>query len=325
MGRQKCSLEGCHAPVDLCLETASPNYPLCKHFIAKDHEEPKKLDRKSTSYQTIPWNGQALQPEQIHILSHRSNPKIIGLIGSSGAGKTTYLAMLYTLLYNGKRINSWDFAGSYTLTDWELQAKALQIKDNGKAQFPDVTPSAPDFYSLYHLALRSNAFLHDVLFADSSGEVFYKWSVNIDDPGAANARWIYKHAHGFLFFIDCEAIIEKKGVAKADILQLAEQVKTGLNDRPITLLWSKADLFDEIRPNIREAIENGLKELFPEAVSLKISNYSKSDSDQLCHVNNLAASELILNYLSAPRALKVEPRLSNSSDFFIQYRGSYGG
>ncbi len=322
MGRPRCSQEGCNAPIDFCLETATPNYQQCRHF--REHQEQKSEERKNINTNAIPWTGQALQPDQIPLLSHRSNPKIIGLVGSSGAGKTTYLAMLYTLLYNGKRINSWNFAGSYTLTDWELQAKSLQIKDNGKVPYPDTTPSAPDFYSLYHLALRNKGHLHDVLFADSSGEVFYKWSINIDDPSASNARWIYEQAHGFLFFIDCEAIIEKRGVAKADILQLAEQVKSGLNDRPITLLWSKADMVNEIRPNIKEAIEIGLKELFPHAISLQISNYSKSDSDQLCHINNLQACELILESLNTPQSLTVIPTMGNNSDLFFQFRGSYG-
>lgn len=322
MARPKCSLEGCYAPIDFCFESATPNYQQCQHF--GDHQEQKIERKKSSTTKAIPWTGQALQPDQIHLLSHRSIPKIIGLVGSSGAGKTTYLAMLYTLLYNGKRINSWNFAGSYTLTDWELQAKSLQIKDNGKVSYPDTTPSAPDFYSLYHLALRNKGHLHDLLFADSSGEVFFKWSMNIDDPSAENARWIYEQANGFLFFIDCEAIIEKRGVAKKDILLLAEQVKSRLNERPITLLWSKADLIDQIRPNIKNAIENGLKELFPEAISLQISNYSKTDSDQLCHINNLKASELILKSLSAPRSLKVMPKIGDESDLFFQYRGSYG-
>jgi energy-coupling factor transporter ATP-binding protein EcfA2 len=322
MGRPKCSLEGCHAPIAFCSESATPNYQQCIHF--NKQQEQNKEDRKSGNTKAIPWTGQALQPDQIHLLSHRSTPKIIGLVGSSGAGKTTYLAMLYTLLYNGKRINSWNFAGSYTLTDWELQAKSLQIKDNGKVSYPDTTPSTPDFHSLYHLALRKKRNLHDVLYADSSGEVFYKWSINVDDPSAENARWIYENAHGFLFFIDCEAIIEKKGVAKADILQLAEQVKAGLNLRPITLLWSKADLIDQIRPNIREAIEDGLKELFPNAISLQVSNSSKSDSDQLCHINNLKASELILESLNTPHSLTVMPTMDDGSDLFYQYRGSYG-
>ena len=120
--------------------------------------------------------------------------KSITLLAMSGAGKTTYLAMLYSLLFNGKRIENWDFAGSYTLNGWELQAKTLQVQEDGTVRNPDATPSDKDFYSLYHLALRHDGFLHDILFADSSGEVFSKWADNVNDPAAENARWIYENA-----------------------------------------------------------------------------------------------------------------------------------
>ncbi|WP_420386632.1 TRAFAC clade GTPase domain-containing protein [Roseivirga sp.] len=325
MARRQCSKEDCHAPQDFCQELGSPEYPKCKHFIANAHkEEAKVTSKKNKTISTIPWSGDFLQQDEIDLLAHRGTPKIIGLIGSSGAGKTTYLAMLYTLLFNGKLIEGWDFAGSYTLSGWELQAKTLHIKENGKVRYPDATPSDKDFQSLYHLALRNENHLHDVLFADSSGEVFSKWADNVDDPSAENAGWIYEKSHGFLFFIDCQAIIDQRGRAKLEIVQLAEQVKKGLNKRPIVLLWSKADLADSMRSNIVESIETSLKTLFPDAISLQISNYSKSDSDELCHVNNLKGTESLLNQMDNPQPLTVAPMQPESSDFFFKYRGSYG-
>lgn len=322
MGKQNCSFEDCMAPISFCKENANPHYQQCEYFNKSVSSSPKdKSEKKGTT--SIPWSGQALQPNDIEILSHRSTPKIIGLVGSSGAGKTTYLAMLYTLLFNGKKIEGWDFAGSYTLAEWELQAKSLQIKDDGTAKYPASTPSTPDFYSLYHLALRNKSALHDVLFADSSGEVFSKWSVNIEDLGAENARWIYEHSHAFIFFIDCSAIIEKRGVAKRDIILLAEQLNSGLKNRPILILWSKGDLVNQIRPNIQEAIESGLSTLFPNALTLQISNYSKSDSDELCHTNNLKTIQLILDFLSVPQSIMITPQVEPVNDYFFQYRGSY--
>lgn len=322
MGKLKCSLDGCHAPDALCKKTATPNYQQCEHFTNLDTSS--KVKNNQNNSRTIPWTGQALQPNQIELLSHRSAPKIIGLIGPQEAGKTSYLAMLYTLLYNGKRIANWDFAGSYTLREWELQAKSLQVKDNGKVAYPDTTPSTPDFYSLYHLALRNDGHLHDILYADSSGEVFYKWSMNIDDAGAENARWIYEHSNGFLFFVDCEAVIKERGKAKKNIMQLAEQVKAGLNGRPINIIWSKADLIEEIRPNIKESIINGLSDLFPGATSLEVSNYSKTDSDQLCHINNLRATEIMLNNFIVPQRIRIIPVGNETTDYFFLYKGSYG-
>ncbi|MFY0591969.1 TRAFAC clade GTPase domain-containing protein [Roseivirga sp.] len=325
MARRQCSKEGCHAPEHFCQELGTPDHLLCEHFIADvQQEKPKEFSTKNKVTSSIPWSGDFLQPDEIDLLAHRGTPKIVGLIGSSGAGKTTYLAMLYTLLFNGKQIKDWDFAGSYSLSGWELQAKTLQIEENGKVRHPDATPSDKDFYSLYHLALRSKNHLHDILLADSSGEVFSKWADNVNDPSAENARWIYEHSQGFLFFIDCQAVIEQRGSARLEIVQLAEQVKKGLNNRPIVLLWSKADLADGMKSNIVESIETRLKMLFPDAISLQISNYSKSDSDELCHINNLKGTESLLNQIDNPQPLTIVPMETESNEFFFKYRGSYG-
>lgn len=324
MAKRRCNKEGCYAPDDFCLELAGPLHEQCQFFKkAGAAEAPAQTAKSSTEVTSIPWTGEWLQPEQLDLLTHRGKPKIIGLVGSSGAGKTTYLAMLYTLLVNGKRIKNWDFAGSYTLNGWELQAKTLQVQEDGTVRNPDATPSAKDFYSLYHLALRHEGFLHDIIFADSSGEVFSKWADNLNDPAAENARWIYENAHAFLFFVDCEAIIKQRGRSRRDITQLAEQVKSELRGRPVVIVWSKADLAYQMRENIVQTIKRSLSETFPEAASLEVSNYSKSDSDQLCHVNNLDVAKRVLNQLANPQPLHIVPKAVPTDDFFFLYRGSH--
>jgi len=325
MAKRRCTKEGCYAPDDICVELASPRHEQCEFFVKALKTEASTTTAKvSAATTSIPWTGEWLRPEQLDLLAHRGKPKIIGLVGSSGAGKTTYLAMLYSLLFNGKLIENWDFAGSYTLNGWELQAKTLQVQEDGTVRNPDATPSDKDFYSLYHLALRHDGFLHDILFADSSGEVFSKWADNVNDPAAENARWIYGNAHAFLFFVDCEAIVEQRGRAKRDIIQLAEQVKSRLRGRPVVIIWSKADLTEDMRENIVEVIKQSLSETFPGATSIEISNYSKSDSDQLCHVNNISVAETMLNLLTSPQPLRIAPASIQTNDFFFLYRGSYG-
>ncbi|PRY34920.1 hypothetical protein CLV58_1152 [Spirosoma oryzae] len=325
MAKRRCNKEGCYAPNDFCLVLAGPLHEQCQYFAnAGIVEAPAKTAKKLGAATAIPWTGEWLRPEQLDLLTHRGTPKIIGLVGSSGAGKTTYLAMLYSLLFNGKRIENWDFAGSYTLDGWELQAKTLQVQEDGTVRNPDATPSDKDFYSLYHFALRHDGFLHDILFADSSGEVFSKWADNVNDPAAENARWIYENAHAFLLFVDCEAIIRQRGRAGSDIIQLAEQVKSGLRSRPVVIIWSKADLAQQMRENIVEVIKRSLSENFPGAVSLEISNYSKSDSDQLCHINNVGVTKTVLDQLANPRPLHIAPAVIQTDDFFFLYRGSYG-
>lgn len=324
MAKRRCNKEGCYAPEDFCLELAGPLHEQCQFFEkAGAAEAPAKTAKRSAAATSIPWTGEWLRPEQLELLTHRGTPRIIGLVGSSGAGKTTYLAMLYSLLFNGKRIENWDFAGSYTLNGWELQAKTLQVQEDGTVRNPDATPSDKDFYSLYHLALRNDGFLHDILFADSSGEVFSKWADNVNDPAAENARWIYENAQAFLFFVDCEAIIEQLGSANLDMVQLAGQIKKGLGNRPVVIVWSKADLADKMSKNIVEAIRHNLTETFPEAVSLEISNYSKSDSDQLCHINNIGVAKTVLDQLVNPHPLHIAAAAIPTNDYFFLYRGSH--
>jgi hypothetical protein len=324
MAKERCTKEGCYAPKDFCLELAGPLHEQCQFFAETGATESSaRTSKKLAAATSIPWTGEWLRPEQLEILTHRGTPRIIGLVGSSGAGKTTYLAMLYSLLFNGRRIENWDFAGSYTLNGWELQAKTLQVQDDGTVRNPNATPSEKDFYSLYHLALRHDGFLHDILFADSSGEVFSKWANNVNDPAAENARWIYDNAHAFLFFVDCEAIIGQRARARRDIVQVAEQVKSSLRGRPVVIVWSKADLAMSMRENIVDAIKRNLSEIFPGAITLEISNYSKSDSDQLCHINNISVAETVLNLLANPQPLRIAPASIQADDFFLLYRGSY--
>lgn len=320
---RKCPKPDCIAPKGLCKELTSPAYQQCPFWNQSEREEQPVKNTSKGSTTPLPWSGIALQPNEIELLSLRSTPKIIGIIGAADAGKTSYLGMLYTLLFNGKRFKEWKFAGSYTLIAWEMLAKFLQIKPNGKAEFPPPTSSNPDFYSLYHLALRKENKFYDLLFADSSGEVFTQWAGNIHDSNAENARWIYQNSNAFIFFIDCEAIINEKGRAKTKIAQLAGQVAANLRDRPLVVAWSKADKLGEVLPNIKRAIERIIEQKFPKADIFQISNFSNKDPDMLCHVNNLKVTECLLDKLSVPQILQVVPNRGKTTDFFFQYKGSY--
>ena len=321
--KERCSRDDCLVPKGLCQELTSPDYQKCPNWNKSSEEEPitrKTMARKITK---IPWSGLALEPNQIELISSRSTPKIIGILGPANAGKTSYLGMLYTLIFNGKRFKKWHFAGSYTLIAWETLAKYLKVKPNGKVDFPVPTPTNLDFYSLFHLALRNESHLYDILFADSSGEVFTQWANNIYDTNAENARWIYQHSHAFMFFVDCEAIIKERGKAKQKIAQLAGQIASNLNGRPIVIVWSKADQIGEILPNIKDAIVKVLSRYFPKAFTIQISNFSQEDPDTLCHINNLKATEELFDKLCEPQALDLIPDRGETQDFFFRYRGNY--
>lgn len=325
--RRKCKQKGCGAPETFCKELGNPNYQLCNHWTGTSGSIEKSNEKHNSKKNAIPWTGIAMEPKDIHQLSHRSTPQIIGIIGASNTGKTSYLGMLYTLLFNGKRFKEWGFAGSNTLIAWETQAKCLKVKPNGKVDYPEPTPRSRDYYSLYHLALRKGQHFADVLFADSSGEVFTEWSKNTEDANVENAKWIYQNANAFILFISCEEVIEGKGKARNNITQLMGQLAADLRDRAVIIVWSKADKMSELEeeyPQIKKAIESSINQYFPNSQSIAISNFSKTDPDNLCHVNNLTVTESILNTLNKPKSLKLNSEIEVTSDFFFQYRGSYG-
>ena len=322
--RKKCNKSNCTAPRGLCLEDASNEFQKCEHWLGNDNSDNiaiKNDQENKLASKRLPWTGEPFQPDDIHLVSQRSSPLIIGIIGGSDAGKTSYLGMLYTLLFNGKKFKQWSFAGSHTLAAWETLSQYLKIKPNGETEFAPPTPSNPDYYSLYHLALKKETLFKDILFADSSGEVFKTWSEDINDPSAENAKWIYNKASAFIFMVDSIALIEKRGLAKKEIVNMARQIAANLNNRPIAVVWSKADRIQDIRDNIKSAVTKELTEIFDGAKHFQVSNYSKSDPDTLCHKNNMQVTEYLLEKMNGTDRIMLEPH-SNHNDLFFKYKGS---
>lgn len=322
--REQCSNPDCTAPKGLCHVHVNTDYPKCEFWLENKTDRPVEKQKGTNSKtQSLSWTGESFQPTDIEIVSQRSAPLIIGMVGSADAGKTSYLGMLYTLLFNGIKFESWSFSGSFTLAAWEMLAQYLKIKPNGSVVFAPPTPANPDYYSLYHLSLKKEELFRDVLFADSSGEVFNLWSENVQDQNAENARWIYEKSNAFIFMVDSVALINKRGAAKSEIVQMAEQVAANLKGRPVAVVWSKADEIDNIRENIKHALEEDLAEIFKDSQVFEVSNFSKSDPDTLCHKNNVAVTEYLLEKLNEPKKIELRPQISDSDDKFFNYRGTY--
>lgn len=322
--RKKCPKDGCSAPQGMCLTLMSNEHLKCENWVG-EHSITLATDvtksKEKVKSNGLPWTGEALQPEDIHIISERSAPLIIGMVGTADAGKTSYLGMLYTLLFNGKKIKDWSFSASITLAAWETLAQYLKIKHDGSIEFPIPTPSHPEFYSLYHLALKNESQFRDILFADSSGEVFTTWSEDVHDAGAENARWIYEKSTAFIFMVDSEALIEKRGQAKSEIVQMAEQLAANLCDRPVTILWTKSDRFEDIRENIKKSLEEDLLNIFPKSTSIKVSNFPKNKEEQVFLTSNLDVVADIIKKLDQMVMPSVEVPSKRAGDYFLDYKG----
>lgn len=315
----KCKLSECPAP-DLKCHLGEEDFAKCPNFVADVVEKKvRKEVSPEKSRLNLGWSGEAFTTNEVTIVSGRTSPILIGIMGKADAGKTTFLSMLYTLLLSGRKLDHYDFAGSKTILSWDELYHRLKLK-RGNVPFPQPTPVSSN--RIYHFALRDKSQqLKDLLFADASGEVFSLWSVNRNDENAENARWIYSNSDAFMLFIDCEALCIDKNAAKKEVMLIARQLTHDLNDRPVIAVWSKADKKSEILRAIHDTLKTELEALFPNYTEIEISNFLEPGPDDLVHKNNLAAVGWILEKIDSIRPLTLELDAPSSNDSFINYRG----
>lgn len=312
----KCSNLDCVAPIS-CHE-GKANISDCEFWTAQTSTKTTNLPTPKSNSKKLPWTGEPFTIEELPQIAVRNIPLVIGLVGRSNAGKTTYLAMLFTLLLRGGGLSKFHFGGSKTILGWDKLYHKLKVQRKS-VSFPDPTPA--QYLRLLHLALRDESGkLKDILISDASGEVFSFWSKKRDDVNAENARWIYSNANGFLLFIDCVDLIERKNLAKSEVIDLAQMLKHDLKNRPIIVVWSKADRMDEIHPTIKKSLVDELSSLLHPYESVEISNFSIEDPDKLVHDNNLLVLDKVLEDIIKTSLINVSIKEKfPSNDFFLNY------
>ncbi|MBS4033520.1 MAG: hypothetical protein KGZ85_03560 [Ignavibacterium sp.] len=315
----KCKIPECPAP-DAACHLGNDDFTQCENFIPEiDEKKVKKVKIVDTNKSSIGWSGEAFTTDELEIVSYRTSPFLIGIVGKAAAGKTSFLGMLYTLLLSGKKFKEFNFVGSKTTLGWDDLYHRLKFKA-GNVTFPQPTPVNSN--KLYHFALRNNEqHLKDILFADASGEVFSLWAINRNDESAENARWIYSNSNSFMLFIDCDALSKDKNSAKKEVLLIARQLTHDLKNRPVIAVWSKADIKDKVLPKIKDTLKEELENLFTNYVEIDISNFLEPGPDELVHKNNLTAVDMILERMIVSSHLDLAINRIDSKDLFLNYTG----
>jgi len=315
----KCSNPDCVAPTS-CHE-GNEDYSKCEFWLNNNPEktEKKKEPQNESKKTNLSWTGVPFKIEDISQVTYRNSPIIIGIVGKAGAGKTTFLAMLYTLLLGGKKLKEFAFAGTKTILGWDELYHKLKVLKN-KVSFPDPTPA--EYSRLLHFALRNKEDkLKDIFLTDTSGEVFAYWSQNRDDSNAKNARWIYANSNAFILFIDCVDLIERKNLAKTEIIDIAQMLQSDLQRRPIVAVWSKADKKLDVHQKIKDSLTEELQNLFSNYSEIDISNFSVDDPDKLVHENNLEVIDWLLEKIIVPSGKELIISNEYQSDLFLNYKG----
>ncbi|MDP9788998.1 hypothetical protein J2861_003010 [Agrobacterium tumefaciens] len=267
----------------------------------------------------FPWSGTAMGVDELAFLTGRGEPRLVALVGAHNAGKTTLLAAWYQLIGRCGYIDGNPFAGSFTLEGWEAVAHNLRWEGNHPS-FPAHTPSgvgrAP---GMLHLAYReSSGELCDVLFADSPGEWFQRWAAERDTQDAAGARWLAERASCFLITADCEILSgDGRGPARSALLNLIRRVGSERGNRPVALVWTKADI--AITDTMRSTIRDMAKLVMPDIVefSTSVGTFELSGKP----VKGEDSLQMVLNWaIERPsKGIVVPAQVLPDSDPFFNY------
>lgn len=275
-----CPNANCH-PEDFGCQDGYPTLGECpcfqqQHSLPEAETAATELADELTGRRAN-WTGSAMGLTDLEPLAARSRLLLIGLAGVENAGKTTFLALLYSLLRQGQAVPGYRFAGSHTLPGWELLAGFLTFRDStNQVSFPPhTTRNAGRVPGLLHLALKDeDGHLLDVLFTDAPGEWFSEWRNSQLAEAAAGAEWIHQRGDGFLLFADCEELAgPNRGAARSQVQMVADRLLSNLGKRPLGLVWAKSDVENTrpaIRTSITEHIQRGGPQHYQEfAVSVK--------------------------------------------------------
>jgi hypothetical protein len=314
----QCRLSYCHVPDTPC-DRGEYNYRKdCPHFVRSD--SPEAVPEMAEQITEFPWTGNTLGLDELGWLAACGRPRIFAPVGAHNAGKTTFLIALYLGLSRGVRLTEQQFTGSYTFGGWENLAHYLRYPPQGIGPgFPPHTPVASKTApGLLHFALRRNGRLLDILLSDAPGEWFTNWSVNVAHPEAAGARWIARHADGFLLFVDCDVLAgSDRGVARDGLFRLAQRLAACTQKCPVAVVWAKSDI--QLSPTMREQVEMRLKQLFPTA-----QHFATSVKQSSRDIDTAEPFFDVLEWLLSQRDPTHDvPELSvkRSEDPFLAFRG----
>jgi hypothetical protein len=184
---------------------------------------------------------------------------LIGVLGGTGVGKTTFLTSLYLLASGGLLPDEYRFASCYSLGGFEDRARGLREWPHGilRAQLVDHTVlSDPRQPGLLHLGLREAAGTRrrfELLFTDLPGE----WTESIIERAlhAERLRFLQR-ADGIILVAEGPVLTSMDRHAEVQRMRhLADRLAGDValpGDTPIVVLVSKGD---EIQMTIPKAAE----------------------------------------------------------------------
>jgi len=227
---------------------------------------------------------------------------LIGVLGSTDAGKTCLLSSLYLMASGGTLPAGYQFAGSLTLQAFEDRARGLREWEKGAlpSQLVDHTVLAhPRQPSLLHLAIQEKAANRrrvDLLLTDLPGE----WTDNLVLRAANAPSFEFLHrADGIIIVVDGKLLVsDRQFVEVQRIRQFIERLSTDVGigrDVPFVLVISKSDEIAMQMPEGAIELKEYLESLGYRATAVSAAAFSRLPNEVKSGTGVFEAIETLIN------------------------------
>ncbi|WP_433972819.1 TRAFAC clade GTPase domain-containing protein [Tunturiibacter lichenicola] len=247
---------------------------------------------------------------------------LIGVLGSTDAGKTCLLSSLYLMATDGMLPASYQFAGSLTLQAFEDRARGLRKWEKGAlpSQLVDHTVLAhPRQPSLLHLAIQektTNRRRVDLLLTDLPGE----WTDNLVLRAAVAPSFEFlRRADGIIIVVDGKLLVsDRQFVEVQRVRQFIERLSTNVGigrHVPFVLLVSKSDEIAMQMPAGAIELKEYIESLGYRARVVSAAAFSRTPKEVKSGTGVFEAIEILINSKSIAQDGSIHPATSPDRSF----------
>jgi hypothetical protein len=300
----------------------------CPHFLSGEALAPEVPNIMPTSEEARLLVGETKVGRKFHLgnelgtedaseIMRARYSHLIGVLGSTDAGKTCFLSSLYLMASGGSLPESHQFAGSLTLQAFEDRARGLREWTDGRlpVQLADHTFLAdPRQPSLLHLAIRERnqeRRRFDLLLTDLPGE----WTDNlVRHASDAESFRFLQRADGIILVVDGIVLLSaERHVELQRMRNFTERLANEVNvtrDTPFVIAVSKSDEIGMQMPAAANQLADYVRSFGYPTTTISVASFSRKPDEIKSGTGVFSAMDTILAHpqVSSPGGLAMQDR-----------------
>lgn len=314
----------------------SQPYPRdCPHFRSSDSiaedvtpEDTQQLKVEKQSSRRFHSGTEIGTVDAIEIMRAQYS-HLIGVLGSTDAGKTCFLSSLYLMASNGSLPESYRFAGSLTLQAFEDRARGLREWNNGilPNQLTDHTVLTDHRQpSLLHLAIRESdgdRRKFNLLLTDLPGE----WTDNLVLNAAYAETFRFLHrADGIILVVDGNLLLSNndRHIEMQRMRYFSERLANDVGisqETPFVILISKSDEIEMQMPPAAIDLQEYVSGLGFPVTTILAAAFSRKPAEFKNGTGVFTAITTILSHPATSNCGHSIERLGPHMRTFLNFRG----